>query len=411
MNNDQQCLACLLTASIHGEKINNAEVDNINWNIVFKMAKEHDVFAFLYPIIKSMQDNFNHEDEIVLKWKKNTILASIIQKQNINKMTSVLRALNEAEIQVIGLKGLVLRELYPVKELRTMSDSDILVHFEDVEKVEKILLNLGYFEYSRDSKHILFSHKRFLPIELHWKLIDTLYFKNADYIERSIWENTENVNICSATVLVPSLENQILYLCLHMAVHFVYSGFGLRQLCDLVILVETQRHKVNWNSFYEQVKKCKIENFVIAIFEVCKRLFHMVVPNELYNREVENNEYIDMIIDSVFIGGVYGGIYGKVILSAVDDKLLSYCESDRQSHSFMGKFKCIVGFFFPRADKLSKRYSYVKKHPMFIPLAWLHRLIYGIFRRDFNIDQKRVLLLSQSNYLRKRVDLFKWLEL
>ncbi|MBV7271521.1 nucleotidyltransferase family protein [Clostridium sp. PL3] len=411
MNNNQQTLVHLLNAAIHGRRVNNNEIDNINWSTVFEITKEQDIYALLYPIIKDIDDNLKPNNEIMNEWKKTTILASLNQAQNSNKIISVLRALNEAKIRVIGLKGLVLRELYPVKELRTMSDTDILIHVEDLDKVEEILLNLGYFEDHRDLKHILFLHKQFFPIELHWLAIDMNYFKNADYLEKDIWENNEKINIGGATILIPSLENQILYLCLHMAVHFANTGFGLRQLCDLVILVETEVHKVNWNSFYEKVVRCKIKNFVFAIFEVCRRLFHMVIPNILYNKDLENNEYIDMIIDSVLAEGVYGGIYGKVRLGPADDNLLFYYESNRQYYSLTGKLKYLIEFFFPMPHKLSRRYSYARDYPICIPLAWLHRLIYGIFRKDYNICEKSILLLSQSDFLRKRINLFKWLDL
>ncbi|MFL0198749.1 nucleotidyltransferase family protein [Clostridium sp. WILCCON 0269] len=414
MNNNQRILVYLLSAAIRGKKFNNNEIDNVNWIRVFEMAKEQDIYTLLYPIIKDMDDKSRPQNDIMLEWKKSTILATLIQVQNIKKIGSLLRAFNEAEIQVMGLKGLVLRKLYPVKELRLMGDIDILIHRDDLDEAEKILLNLGYFEDHRDLKHIFFLHKHFLPIELHWLLFDMQINKNSNYVEKVIWENTEISNISGANLLIPSVENQILHLCVHMAWHFKYAGFGFRQLCDLVILVEAEGHKVNWNTFYEKVERCKIENFVVAIFEICRRMFNMIVPNKLNNKNLEiseHSEYIDMIIDNIFAGGVHGGIYGRSSLGLVDYNLLSYYESNRQSDSLKGKFKYMVGFLFPRSHRLSKRYNYAKEHPMFIPIAWMHRMMYGILRKDFSMEQKSLLLLSRSNFLRKRADLFKWLEL
>jgi hypothetical protein len=412
MNSDQETLVYLLSASIHGEKIDNDHIDNTNWRIIFETAKEQDIYTLLYPVIKNLHDSIKPENQIMDEWKKGTILASLIQIQNINKMNSVLSAFNQAKIPVIALKGLVLREFYPIKELRTMSDCDVLINIEDLDKTEKILLNMGYLKEHRDLKHSVFLHKQYLPIEIHWLLIDTNYFKSADYLEKDIWRNTKTINVCGTTVSVPSIENQILYLCLHMAVHFACSGFGLRQLSDFVLLVEVKKDKINWNSFYKKIKKCKIESFVIAIFEVCRRLFGMIVPDILYNKELENSQYINMIICNVFSRGVYGGIFGKVNLCLVDENLLSYYKNNDQSNSFMGTLKYILEFFFPKPYRLTERYNYAIKYPIFIPIAWLHRMIYGIIRKDFNINQKKgLLLLSQSNFWRNRVDLFKWLDL
>ncbi|WPC43291.1 nucleotidyltransferase family protein [Clostridium sp. JS66] len=411
MNSNQETVVYLLCSSIRRKKVNNNNIHNVNWRIIFEMSKEQDIYTLLYPVIKNLHYDIKPAYEIMDEWKKRTILASLNQVKNTNKMSFVLKVFNEAEIPVIALKGLALRKLYPVEELRTMSDSDILIHVGDLDKAKKILLNSGYFEDHRDLKHAIFLHKQYNPIELHWLLVDTDCFKNANYLEEDIWKNTEISNICGTTILVPSIENQMVHLCLHMAVHFVSSGFGLRQLSDLVLLVESKRNEINWNSFYEKIKKCKIESFVIAIFEVCRRLFAMVVPDILYNKELENSQYIDMIIDNVFSKGVYGGIFGKANLYPLNENLLSYYRNKDQSNSFMRKLKYILVFFFPKHHNLGKRYNYVQKYPMLIPIAWLHRMIYGIIRKDYNIEQKKLILLPESEFLRKRDNLFKWLNL
>ncbi|UZQ50364.1 nucleotidyltransferase family protein [Clostridium kluyveri] len=411
MDNNQQILVHLLAAAIRGENINNNRLNNINWNKIFKLAKEQDIYSMLYPVIKNIYDNWMPKNEIIFEWKKATILASLRQAQNINGLGSVLINFNKAKIQVVGLKGLVLRDFYPVKEFRTMSDSDLLVHIEDLDKARSIILGLGYFERVRGPKDIVFLHKSFLPIELHWQLLDKKRFKNTNYLEKSIWENTQEINIGGSVILTPSLENQILYLCLHMASHFMYSGFGLRQLCDLVVLVESQEDKINWNRFYENVKKYKIENFIKAIFEVCRRLFRMDIPKVLYDKDLENIKYIDMIIQNIFVGGVHGGIYGTVNWGPVYNNILYYYKSNKQSDNIVVKAKYMVGLLFLTSHKLPERYSYAKQHRMFLPIAWVHRLIRGIFRKDLYVDLKSLIFRSQSDFYKKRIELFKWLDL
>lgn len=410
MKKEQKILVQLLCTAIHGGKI-NIEVNDKDWNIIFQMAKEHDIYALLYPTVKELDDNLKPKDHIMCEWKKSTILASLTQKRNVSRIGYVLGILNTYEIQAIALKGLIIRQFYPVKELRTMTDSDILIHIEDLDKVEEIFLSLGYVEKNRNSKHIHFLHKDFLPIEVHWLSLDLNRFKNADYMEKIIWENSEKFRMQGADVLVPSLENQILHLCFHMASHFIYAGFGLRQICDLVILVKKNWDIINWSEFCKDIKKCKMEKFVAAIFEISRRLFNMKIPDVLFEKELENSEYIDMIINSIFYGGIYKGIYGKHSMGPVDDNLLSYYENNIQSHKVTEKFKYMITLFFPSTRKLSERYVYAKKYPIFTPIAWAHRLIYGIFRTDFKVREKSFLLLLQSDFFKKRIDLFKWLDI
>ena len=40
------------------------------------------------------------------------------------------------------LKGLVIRDLYPMLELRIMCDADILVHKEDLDRVRMLLISI-----------------------------------------------------------------------------------------------------------------------------------------------------------------------------------------------------------------------------------------------------------------------------
>ena len=42
------------------------------------------------------------------------------------------------------VKGYYLRKLYPVPELRTFGDIDMLIHREDRQKVHELMLSLGY---------------------------------------------------------------------------------------------------------------------------------------------------------------------------------------------------------------------------------------------------------------------------
>lgn len=412
MDINQEAVVHFLSASIRCKKVDDCDVGNINWKRIFEISKEQEIYTILYPKVKKLNNAIKSGNEIMYEWRRRTILASLNQKKNINRMSCVLKKFNQARISSIALKGLVIREFYPIKELRTMADSDILIHIEDLEKVKRILLNMGYFQKHKDSKHVVFLHKQYLPIEVHWLLIDKNYFTKADYLEKDVWKNIRSINMCGTNVSVPSIENQILYLCLHMAVHFVYSGFGLRQLSDLVLLVESERNKIDWDIFYKKIKKCKIENFVIVLFEACRRLFTMDVPDVLYNKKLENSQYVDMIIHNVFSRGVYGGIYGKASMNSIGDNLLmSYCVNNGGIYSYIARLKYIIKFLFPRRYKLSKRYGYVKGHRAFIPIAWLHRLIYGFFRKDFNMKQKILFLLTQADFLREQEKLFKWLEL
>lgn len=411
MDHNQISLTKMLSAAIRGKTVEEEFVKNVDWKVIYQTAKEQEVATVIYPVVKQLGSKNLTEEDIMDKWKKSTIMGALWQKRSLEKFGKTLEQLNKAGIQVMALKGLMLRDLYPTKDLRGMTDVDILIHSEDLDKAERLLLELGYAEDHRDLKHILFLKKDNIPIEVHWLLVDLFYFKKASEFEKAVWENTKPYEFLGNKMVVASLENNILHLCLHMAVHFAYSGFGLRQLCDLVILVEKNEGNIDWKAFLEKVDKTNLNNFVIAIFDVCRRLLDFNVPNILKNHDSSNDIYIDMIIQSIFFGGVYEGNLGKTRFAHVDGELLEFYENNNVNNNLTEKVKYFLKFFFPLPSKLSKRYTYAKKIPIFLPVAWGHRIAYGIFRKDFDNEKKGMFLLGNSDLIKERMNLFKWLGL
>jgi len=416
MNMNQHHLISLLSIAIRQDKMDNSKIANIDWNITFKLAKEQNIFAILYSTVKNLDEDIKPNKEIMSEWKKQTILAGLVQIQNINKIGLVLKEFKNKSIQVMALKGLIFREMYPSKELRNMGDNDLLIHKNDLDDVKEILLQMGYYEDHSDLKHTLFLNENCLPIEVHWLLIDTNHFKHAVYLEKEIWENALYIDIGGTKVLKPSVQNQILHMFLHMVVHFIYSGFGLRQLCDLVLFVETKEDEIDWNGFAEGIQECKINNFVITIFEVCRRLFDLSLPEKLYENKIFSNQFlnnrcIDSMIYNIFSGGIYGGTYGKKNFVLVDDNLLSYYENQGQVSDIRGKIKYLIKLFFPSPQRLNGRYNYARKYNIVLPIAWIHRLVYGIIRKDQTTDEKKIRFSFNSDKLRERAELFKWLGL
>ena len=412
MNKDQNGLVYLLRTAINREKVYENKIFELNWKEIFELAKEQQVYSLIYPIIKDLVLEAKEDNDIIMEWKKTAILSSVFQKQNINRISCILNKLKQGGMDVIALKGLVMREYYPLKELRTMSDYDILMHIEDLEKAKEILLSMGYIEDHRDLKHILFKHNKYLSIEIHWLLTDPNHFKDGSYLEENIWRNVESVNLSGAEVFIPSLENQLLHLCLHLVVHFIHSGFGLRQLTDIFILVETKGQEIDWNSFNEKIKKCKIHQFVIVIFEICRKLFGMNVPDILCNKSLDNDNNIDVLIYSILFGGAHEGVFGKVLSQGpLDEKLMGHHDNLQDSNHFWNNLKSFITIIFPETKRLKDKYHYADKFPILIPIAWTQRLLEGIFRKDFSFSKKKLLLSSKSEILRNRSELFKWLEL
>lgn len=411
VDKNHQAVVYLMNCAIYGRDVESNKIMNVDWNYIYEYAQRQQIYTILYPVVRNIDDQYKPDKELMLKWKKDTILMGIFQQQSFKKITLVLNAFNKEGIQVMALKGLILRDLYPVKDLRTMGDYDILIHESDIEKAKKILIEMGYLEEFSDVKHAVFSQKDMLEIELHWFVIDTNNFKLGRDLENKIWENPETIDIGGTVVFAPSLENHFLHLLIHKATHFAFSGFGIRQLCDFVLLFKARGHEIDWNTFYDDVKKHNLENFTVAIFEIIRELFGTNIPQIFNNEELKDSEYINMMIYNIISAGVHEGAFGMIFAKGpMREEILSHKDASQLTIGFFNKLKYSIAILFPSFQLLKEKYSYAEKYPILIPIAWANRIIEAILRKDFSIKDKRDVLLTKSAILKKREDLFKWLK-
>lgn len=395
MNKNQLILASLLSAALRNEDINNLDsfdLHDVDWSHIYEEARAHEVHTLIYPFIKQIKLVYPSEKKLLSKWQSQVLMSGIIQQKHIEQMEIILNDFNKSNINFIPLKGLVLRELYPFPEMRSMGDADILVDQRDIKKACQTLLNMGYKKQSTDSKHIHFIHNKHMSIEIHFLLIskDSLN-KNTDRFEAEVWVNAKKSYVCNTPSLVLSLEDQLLHLIFHMAVHLSSGGFGLRQLCDLFVLIEKIYDYFNWKELYNKTSEYGVTHFAAALFIICKKLFNMQVPN-LYNDQIRDYEYINVLIEDIFSGGIFGNRTMERTIGSIQLRYINPASDNEKNNPL----KNIISLLFPPLKRMGIKYSYAKKSPILIPIVWLHRLLYGLIRRDFTLSEKKTMVIPNK---------------
>jgi len=407
MNQNQQILVTLLVKAIRNENIDKSGIKNADWENIFLEAKKHEVHTLLYPLLKNSGIINELDSELISEWEYSSVLAGVTQLQHVNEISRILELFNESNISVIAVKGLVLRDLYPHPELRIMSDADLLIHKSDLNTAKRILKNLNYSLSNTTSCHAVFTHEKHLPIELHWALASQEHLETAEIFEADIWNQTTYFEIESTPVLTLRDEKQLAYLFLHMAVHMLSSGFGLRQLCDLVLFIHSRMETINWNAVLEDIRTLNLERFSLAVLAICDRLFGLTVPSQFANNSFLNDANICLFIEDI----ISGGIYGKEIPERKTGSLQLRFSSTGKGHH--GKLIFSRSFLFPSAQNLKGKYVYAQKTPLLVPIAWIHRILDNAFRKDISIAEKKTILFSSSSDVnaKKRMELLRWLEL
>ena len=401
MNKIQTQIVNLLNAGIHGNKIDFDSNENIDWESIIEESKAHKVEALVYSSIG--KDTLKNIDNKLLEvWKKETFMSGVGQLRHINNVSEFLCEFNKQNIPVIILKGLVIRDLYPKPELRTMCDADLIVHKEDLEKVKNLLLNLGYIEKVTSDKDLCFIRGN-TYVEVHWSIANEKSFNNVELFEEIMWKNAIKVNVGDSETLSMCYEDLLVHICMHMAAHIKYLGFGIRQLCDLVLVVEKKGSIINWDKFIEKVNMLGIYKFTVAIFNICNKLFDMDIPDILNKREIINDKYIYLLIEDIFSNGVHG----KRDKASSFSKVISYANKEQKRSTF-NSFKKL---YFPSSDMLSDKYSYAKSNKFLLPFAWIHRLFSAILNNKYSLKDKIKFMIFGMSVSKKRNNLISWLEL
>lgn len=409
MDRTQKYIIDMLSASIRKNNVKFNKDEDINWNEIIEEAEAHKVTPLIYTSINRDDALKVMDEETLNRLKKKVFSSSLGQSSHIKSVASVLERFNNADIPIIVLKGLVVRDYYPIPDLRTMCDADILVHEDDLENVSALMISLGYTKIKeRDDHgaHIVF-YKGNSVFEVHWTLINDRFFKGDKSFEKKIWDDAMEVEVGGVKTLSLSLEDLAVHLCTHMAVHLAYGGFGVRQLTDLVVLVENKGSYIDWESFLKKTKESGVYKFSIAIFTICNKLFNVELPKEISKEPKLKSKYIDHFIQDIFESGVHG----KKDKDRVFANEFAFDQGKGATSGGISIFKKFMKLLFPPISHMSNKYNYAKKCIILAPIAWIHHLIEGLINRDYSLSSKMKMATSTVSVANKRNKLLKELDL
>ncbi|WBW98962.1 nucleotidyltransferase domain-containing protein [Oceanirhabdus sp. W0125-5] len=409
MNKNQKALIDILNKSIRQEKISLIH-KNLDWEYILNESKEHKITGLTYIGLNKKYINEVMSEKILKLWKREILNESLYQMNHINNVLEILEIFYENQIPVIVLKGLVLRYYYPNPYLRTMSDADILVHENNLKKCSELMESIGYKiieESESHGAHIVFRKPGKLNVEIHWTIVNDDFFKGSKAFEKHIWDNAIKVELEGVKCLALSLEDLITHLFIHMATHIVSSGFGIRQLLDLVILIEKEAKNINWHKVIINISECGILKFSIVILNICNSLFNIDIPTEVKELDNVGEKYNGFVIEDILESGVHGRKNRSMIFA----REFTFDKKEGASLSTIDILKKMILLIFPEVDSMDSKYEYAKKIRLLTPIAWVHHLISGIFHKEYSLKNKINMLMFTVCKSKKRNKLIRELEL
>ncbi|HEX2946638.1 MAG TPA: nucleotidyltransferase family protein [Clostridia bacterium] len=392
LDKNKSILIGLLSAGIRNKPFVVEGSASIDLHELFVKAAEHNVSPLIYRPLAENRIKLGIPEKLLEKLRIDILKEGMKQEHDYIAIGFILRRFAASGIQVIPLKGLVFRALYPDPGLRIMGDYDLLLKPYDMDKAGKILDEEGYVKSLDVDKHVTYSHITLPMLELHRAMVPADQFENYEAFEVQAWKNAKPLTVSGAQVLSLDPVDTEVYQVMHLASHMIGNGFGLRQLCDFVLFTEAYGSVVDWKEFYSRTSTLQLQVFVIALFQLCHLLFDLDIPEECRQFGEPDIELMKSFAEDIFSGG----IFGKSTNERVTANRLIYYSEGKAKESFTGSLLLYLKLFFPGADRLDVRYQYAKKCRLFLPVAWIHRFLYSITRRDIDFYEKTAVFASSE---------------
>lgn len=286
--------------------------DSSDLNSMMSFAKMQSVPGILAKAMladKEYQNNLPKEFRLKLK---SLVVTNVM---TYNNMTDVIKkaskALNEAGIPHVLLKGHSLAVNYPFPEMRQCGDIDLYVGTENSLATHKVLSQIAD-RISPESdakwgKHFS-AHFGKIQIEVHRHTCDHFTKKTAAIYkaaaQKGLTEKLSQVELDGVQVNTPSTDFNAFYIFDHLFDHFLTSGIGLRHLCDWMLFLHTHKDEIDLDYIHGLLKDMKL----LEAWQVfgCVLVKHLGLPEEEFPFYAESDK-----ADKVFSFVLSDGNFGK----------------------------------------------------------------------------------------------------
>lgn len=171
------------------------------------------------------------------------------------------RLLSQNDINFAIVKGQVVGSLYPNPLLRQPGDVDFYCDSKNFEKAKEVLQkSWGVVLDPKDSDHHVHFDYKGVTFEMHFSLTSFYNKQKNDYWEQLLREDKGSEVVIegqSVQTLSPTLHT--LYVFLHLYHHLMELGVGLRQFCDLAVMLHAYKNAIDYSSLRQHLKTLDME--------------------------------------------------------------------------------------------------------------------------------------------------------
>ena len=354
----QTLLLNCISAFLRGERLTAPE--DTDWQTLIRLARQQKLLPMVFEALGGAMP-----EELRRAVKTEAVREVAAQTRRTAAFLEACRALNEAGIYPLAVKGIVCRSVYSKPDFRVSADEDLYIPLEEYPVFHAKMLELGFCaeEPDYENAHELRYTRNGLLIEGHWELFprNNTALNAMNTLTEALLSRAERSSALGAELLTLDDTGHMIFLLLHAFKHFINSGVGIRQICDVALWSEAR--DIDWQRVKKAVSGARAECFCSAVFDAGERYFGMSFPEGC-----DRADCTGLIADALD-----GGIYGASDMNR------------RHSGSItLGAFENSGGVpamkaLFPNRSVMELNYPWVKSSALLLPAAWCARIVRYVF--------------------------------
>ncbi len=365
-------LACVLNGCVPHEK-----PEDIDFEEIYHLAKAHSVESMAISAMKELQSK--PRQDLLDKWNRisdRNITQSITQ---LGERDIIIQKLTEQGIDILPLKGCILKELYPRLDYRQMADIDILIDGSKAKDAKAVMEALGYTsEHFNVSNHDVYEKAPYMGVELHRNLLSENN-KNYDYY-KNIWKKAlPDKKIPHCYYLHP--EDCFIYLIVHFEKHYNGCGSGIRSIMDIALFLRLYGEKLDQAYLRQEFTKLQLLEFAEASEKLAKLWFSDGMEEYTEDLREMERQLISL--------GVYGNVKNLV------NNQIKHLETEYGNRKKAKIIYVLKRIFLPKKE-IRCLYPFLNKVPFLLPFCWVHRLVHAVISKP-EVVKNEIRYIKENN--------------
>lgn len=387
-------------------------LDTQAWDEIYKISEKQQLAPMIYEQIFSNESFRQSDEEFQRFWKMDTISKAGNQARKSALFLSLYDQMRQNGLTPLVVKGIVCRNLYQNPDLRISNDEDLYLPKNQFKAMDQFLLSNGFLRddlmEGKNYQEVPYQNPaNGLYFEVHMDLFakESGAYGHFNELFEDAFQQCEEIEIEGIKILTLNAREHFLYLICHSLKHFLHSGFGIRQACDIIYFAKKYHDQLEWDEIRKTMRDYHMETFAMNVLDigVCYlgiswEEIGLSKPEDI---EIDCTALLDDMLD--------GGIFGQNDINRIHSANITLNAAQSESANTVSG---ILASLFPDKEYIKTNYPYARNSPFLLPAAYIQRIFKYLLERrkeegnkgeksSTQIGMQRVKLLEKYKIVQK----------